>query len=645
MRCEAPDCTKEATTHYGCEFLPCPESVAIYVCDEHRLTAPSCHFCGEPLVADTVEEIQRLRNAIDPTGELYDDIDEDDELPITDQAQLSSCSTGKVIYDSKLAVGLDVCGGDITTLLGHSFAGLRTLERSLRKWAGISTSGETVSGPNIALGEIRMLLTNADCEVFEFAFRLVDQRERTFVFRSTGGTVLVPKAELLRLQAGVISATEGLVLTELQTCSGDELPLVRCFAESAQSEFTTSQLYAMAGAYSFFQPEEGKAAHEVNLAASAYKLGHDGAYRLLMEAPDSNELFHHSEQALFRALYEHPELLEDAIDLALMMELLPDEPLRLEAVALDVFTTRQACRNCMKGAAKVLDHDAHFFSRALAVLAEKLPQIDLRKVRRFVRFDCDFRFDEPTKPALSKVSCILHGLPGKPIACEPKPFEVLFLSLPANVHENSLLDSGAALTYSPAILPLLLELNKIVDLPPATPKLAQLVAKFLGGKTLHENVFITAWFVNKYCAKHVRSTVVEDIMLSADPRGKELTTPAQQQLTARMYFMHAVLTELRFKKEAVLVMCCCAATLLGADILDDVVFKAVCVAHAKHTREVLAGGNQELLFAEVGRQMKVRIDQLLKESKDGNAAAENAARTIAVQYALLDYYLSKISAD
>jgi hypothetical protein len=638
-QCEAGTCDNDATLWHICTTRDCDNRLEFFVCDVHAAPNGVCNGCVEVL---TTIHVGSGNGAAAASAGLYDDLEEGEE-PITPRTQSASCASGRVVHDSALAVTVAICGGAEETVLGHNFADMRKVERSLRAWAGISATASAVSGPNTAIAELRILLTGEDCEQFEFAFRLCDDRERMLVFRSTAASVLAPPAEVARLAAldtaGALSPGEDAVLKEYRACTGANQPLVRCFAEDENSGYSLNGKYAMTGAYSFFVPPDD----DVAVAASQHALQHRGGYRDLVEGPANAEGYHHSEQTLFHALFHHPELLYDAIDIAFLQELLPDGPLTLEAVSIDVFTTRQACGGCMTAAAKVLDDPRHFMAQALLNVAAQDEDIDVTNVRKFIRFDCDYAF-QSTVPDLRKNSAILHGVPGQAIPSATAPFEILYIPIPSNV-SDLLLDNGSALTYTPRSKTLLVALDRIGNLPASIRELAAAFRTRLQQAQcsgFHEFVFILAWYVKKWCTANAALGSV----LAGEVTDETMSARAQL-IGCRAYYM--VSTALEFFKltersqatataQAVL-GCTCAATEIGADILNEETMTALRYAFAKHRIRP----DMEALMNAVHDKMKERIDALLTEAESGEAAADNAARTLAIQYDLLNYYRTKIA--
>lgn len=184
---------------------------------------------------------------------------EEEKLPSLDELT-QNCNTGVVLHTGEMGVTVKVCNGfEMTDVVpGHSFHEMRAAEKAVRKQCGISLSGSSVTGMNIALMELRLLLVDKECNVYQIGVQLCDGFARNILLCSTGSVVPREDSEITRFEdlvkKGAASPEEILVLAELKTRKVNQDKLVRCCA--TPQTYGGSQLFALCGAYSFLIRKE-----------------------------------------------------------------------------------------------------------------------------------------------------------------------------------------------------------------------------------------------------------------------------------------------------------------------------------------------------------------------------------------------------
>lgn len=275
--------------------------------------------------------------------------------------------------------------------LGHSFDAMAERERALRPEYNIRSNRNDTDllpgSPNNAIPEIRILVVNGAGQAAQIAARIVSPGlDKFLVFRSTGD-------QGLRIRN---TQNEEVVR------SSDLQPQAYGPNQDRQPES-----FSPVGAYSFHDPsraeQPGANAHERrHRSYDIYKEDHDTTYKSeVMEVEGkAGEHFHHSEQAVYKMLYEQPEIVFNALQQAeprLVQELGADQDLEVLALSVDIFTTRSACPNCGGSADKLLGE--HFFSLAQAHLNQQQRKTDqpeggtyviAQDYQRFIRFESDY---------------------------------------------------------------------------------------------------------------------------------------------------------------------------------------------------------------------------------------------------------------
>lgn len=248
-------------------------------------------------------------------------------------------------------------------VVGNSFRDLAKRERALRGAFGVQTdnNGGLKSGsPNLAIPELRVMALNTDeNKVYQVAAHVAAKGSGEYlIFKSTGDQKLVTRGN-----------------------NGPE----KIKAHYRESH-NVDEVFSPVGSYSFYDANK-------HGAYSVYKARHDNEYMQAMEASGDHQKFHHSEQAIYKMLFEQPELALQAIDKGFKAG-----KYQLLAISLDIFTTRASCGNCGKGADHVVDDKEHFFGKVKTLIGDgKLvgnKQVAFHdSYRGMVRFAADYDHD------------------------------------------------------------------------------------------------------------------------------------------------------------------------------------------------------------------------------------------------------------
>jgi len=482
--------------------------------------------------------------------------------------------------------------------------------------------------------ELRLLLVDSDCNIFQVAVRFADKLQRNIVLCSTAGTVLTDQSEIGRLEAlgAMASAEEQLVLTELKArkLGGDKL--VRCCASS--TAYAGRQMFALCGAYSFFKPGA-----EVDLAAKRYEVEHEGAYRKLVGAPDHPQLFHHSEQGGFKALLQQIGILARIITALRARGDLPNTKLSLEAVSIDIFTTRSVCNGCMRAAQTVLVSDRHFFALALKAVTDSCPNVVIDRVRKLIRFDCEVMFkDGLVSCDLPKSCLILHGTPRTVQGAVPTPtgsLHIIDFKMICNHNDNPLLDNG---TLKSVVLPVLaaakemLKITEVTTIEAVRDFFFRQLARFQSD--IYSGAVLATYLLNQFCA----GTGVNPLMGELERTAGAMKIPAESvdneilRLAAKFHFFFDFLKLKQDDGETAGLILSCAYFLRAADLGSCMT--AFRIAYGQRFHADIAGSEDVLLG--IARKFLTGIMKRLLDRDD--APSENTARVLAIFFgAVADY--------
>jgi hypothetical protein len=319
--------------------------------------------------------------------------------PYRQHQQLAWCAS-----TDELMLPIRICRDKVVSL-GHSFAAMSVREKYLQEESGVRIRSGAADGPNNALCELRLLLVNERCEALQIAVRFADQVGRHLLFRSTGGHVLWRDPG-----------------------SGDEVVRTHlCHTERIEG-YAADEIFVHAGCYSFFDTVVDDA--EPRLATpEQYVTHHEESYRLLVGGSDNAQLFHHSEQAIFKMLFDYPNVVADVITAvlgsgaALGLTAGCGQPLRLVAISVDIYTTRSACVDCSRAASRTRENAQHFFNQVIRDVPRSLRAVVVdRDIRTVIRFACEVPFTGcPSPEALPELpaqpdALTLHALPSRRIA-------------------------------------------------------------------------------------------------------------------------------------------------------------------------------------------------------------------------------------
>ena len=617
------------------------------LCKAHADQTGNCPNCNSPVTRSPMREDPPPPDSVNQLAkksktDSKQEMVEEPKLP-SPGAMVLGCQAKKTTHTSEMAVKITIGNGMEAreVILGHSFHAMRAAEKELRAQCGIRVSGESTSGMNIALMELRALLVDSEGKVYEIVIQLCDQFSRNILLCSTGGIVLTEKAEITRLeelkQKQAAKDNELLVLDELTKRDQASDKLVRCCA--SQNAYAGSKIFAFCGAYSFFN-SGGQTSHDLKIAADSHQATHDGAYRKLVCGPPNNQLFHHSEQTGFKLLYENPELLVKALRKCLGDELLSTVKLRLAAVAIDLFTTRSACFGCMDGSAAVLS-SGHFFEKALLKLGEAFPQTVVTKdVLKIVRIDCETPFQKLHSPQLTD-GILLHGHPRQQQGVMPaqtNTLKICRLEIMCNANDNPLLEFGSQKCYSPPILKKINEQLQLEDSPKTLDSLIYLIGKYLEiFKTdFYSGVVMTSDLINKFARGNNLSPVEMQLRLTGQWKDPETVALAAKY--------HCFLNILKTKFETDISndtypcsVVACASFHFGAIEFGRTFMRAYSMAY----RDVFDKTITNQLMGDVydnSRKMMFGVIKELVEKDD--PAAESFARRLALHYNLLAEYKS-----
>lgn len=325
--------------------------------------------------------------------------------------------------------------------LGHSFDAMAERERAIRPDYDIPKQSPLPPGtPNNAIPEIRILVANAEGKAMQVAARVTDVKSGNFlVFSSTGDQGLktkkdadnAPEVKTTDIRPQPYAAGMDAVNEKFSPVGGfsfydpsrskekpaeakpfqqalskeeeeeDKMAVLASGGESASREKETTETLVD------IEKRLGKQQSHQNRHNSyeIYKDDHDTYYKnKVMEVHGKDgEAFHHSEQGVFKMLYEQPQIVYNALQSVekSLIEQLGEGDLQVMAVSVDIFTTRSACSNCGGASEKVLED--HFFTLAYEFLQKQnvrsLEKEDSGKYSidkdyaKFVRFESDYDLD------------------------------------------------------------------------------------------------------------------------------------------------------------------------------------------------------------------------------------------------------------
>jgi hypothetical protein len=635
LKCDL--CGKDATVWRGCYNQDCSNTTYLHLCDEHADTLTRCHLCGGDLDKGPLPPAKDSTSAATDEEMFEEDSDavEQPELLSVDELCVS-CNKGAVKNTDQMGVTVKVCNGieQVEAVLGHSFAEMRQAEKEIRKQCGVSVKHGSASGMNIALMELRLLLVDSDCNIFQIAVRFADKLQRNILLCSTAGTVLTDQSEITRLEAlgQMASPEEQLVVAELKArkLGGDKL--VRCCASS--TAYAGRQLFALCGAYSFFQPGDG-----VALAAERYEVEHEGVYRKLVGAPDHPQLFHHSEQAGFKALLQQIQILARIITTLRARAILPNTKLSLEAVSIDVFTTRSVCNGCMRAAQTVLVSDGHFFALALKAVVAKCPNVVIDRVRKLIRFDCEVMFkDGLVSCDLPKSCLILHGTPRTVQGAVPTPtgaLHIIDFRLTCNHNDNPLLDNG---TLKSVVLPVLaaakemLKITEVTTIEAVRDFFFRQLVRFQSD--IYSGAVLATYLLNQFCAGTGVNPMMGELKRTAGAMGISAQSFDNEtlRLAAKFYYFFDFLKLKQNDGENSGLILSCAYFLKAADLGSCMT--AFRIAYGQRFHADIAGSEDTILgFA------KKYLTAIMKKLLDNDdAPSENTARVLAIFFGAVAEY-------
>lgn len=638
-------CGQRAAVWRGCYNEGCTSTHYFHLCKEHLALYTHCGVCGGGLDSGVLPDAEPLDKQESKKKRKQKDEEKEPKLLSLDELT-ATCDTGKVVHSDEMAVTVKVCNGFEMTdaILGHSFHAMRAAEQAIRKQCGVSVSGGTAKGMNVALMELRLLLVDKECNLYQIAVQLCDPYSRNLLLCSTGGVVLTEETEITRLQALQASTAatpeELLVLAELMTRKANGHRLVRCCA--SPQAYGGSQLFAMCGAYSFFN-SGGQIGENLKIAATTYQQTHDGTYRKFVNGPNHDQLFHHSEQTGFKALFQNPDLLVRVLRFAFEQGFLKDLRVSLEAVSIDVFTTRSACRGCMECSVCLLS-SGHFFDKALAAVEQAFSSdvVVIENVRTLVRFDCAAMFNDGLlSPKLPKGCVIVHGIPRKEQGAVPDTqgaFATYRIPLTCNATDNLLLDSGSQKQFLPEILRKIQEEMKIIALPQSASGMAELFQKFMARYKgdFYSGVVAAAYLINKLCAGSGSNAIIGQLRSNAE-RMKMGVDEDLLKLAAKYYNFLRFFENVPNLSTSVGVcgIVGSASYYFGSAEFGRTFLKAFILAYDMAFEQKMPDNFLAQVFDETKRLIRVVIEQLLKMD---DATAENAARLLALHYDVLDDY-------
>ena len=404
--CQASGCPAKATRQWRCWNGPCP--CVVEVCDLHEPDiCPACGTAGAFIppqrvlapapfsVQAFISDLVQARAIAASSPRAVSDQPMTDTLPCATSAEPA---IGWCAGIDELAIPVRVCEHKVVRM-GHSLGAMAEREKYLRQESGVRIVSGKATGPNNALFELRLLLVNRQCQTFQYAFRFCDGEGRHLLFRSTGGHVLMRNPT-------------DLSLTQVRRHE------VRC---RARPGYAAVEQYVHVGCYSFFNKDTTGTDEDRFQVAEQYRKHHEEDYCRLVGASANPQLFHHSEQGVFKLLYDYPNLVAEA--LAQAIQAYPIKfalgPLRVAAIGIDIFTTRSACSDCRSAATVSRSADQHFFKRMKADvnsrLANKVVVDD--GCLPVVRIACAASFSDcPSTPQFQlataeQLPAVLHALP------------------------------------------------------------------------------------------------------------------------------------------------------------------------------------------------------------------------------------------
>jgi hypothetical protein len=418
--CNFIGCESPATRNFRCSIC----GYELFLCDVHG-PPDVCFTCNrgdftlyqrlQPVVEKEEKEKEKekekenvnevVQSVVDNRIEIEDYDLEDVEETTTSCGLRGTSELAWCESTDDLALSLEICK-NVHVRIGHSFGAMSIREAYLREEAGTTVWEGAASGPNNALCELRILLVNERCEALQIAVRFRDKNGRHLLFRSTGGCVLQQDPQDL-----------SKVLVRNHDC--------QC---TASDGYLSQETYAHVGSYSFFDQIDDAYDEPRLMTGDHYVKHHETEYREVVEASDNAQLYHHSEQAIFKLLYDYPNVVADAI-LDVITNLnsgffkdLKELPL-VAALVLDVFTTRTACVDCLKAGRSTRTKSVHFFSQALKDVVKTLSgKVGVSKnVRTHLRFAAAVAFlGCPTRKVLeglekTTTSAMMHALPSENI--------------------------------------------------------------------------------------------------------------------------------------------------------------------------------------------------------------------------------------
>lgn len=447
--CDSPGCQSAATRNFRCTTC----GYELFLCGVHD-SPNGCFICQQgafylyrqlQVVQQDDQQNQNV-HVNDVVQNVVNDRIGDDDVEMVEQTttpcQLRGTPDLAWCEDTDgLVLQVEICK-DIQVSIGHSFGAMSIREAYLREEAGTKVHNGAASGPNNALCELRILLVNERCEALQIAVRFRDGNGRHLLFRSTGGCVLQRNPDDLE---------NAIVRSHDCHCT-------------ASDGYLDQESYAHVGCYSFFDQIDDAYDEPRLMTGDRYRKHHEEDYREIVEASSNAQLYHHSEQAIFKLLYDYPNVVADAI-----LEVMTSPDSRwffgnltqlpeVAALVLDIFTTRTACVDCLKGGRCARTKSVHFFSQALQDVVQTLSgRIGVsQNVRTHMRFAAAVAFlGCPTSEALQHLvqtttSSMMHALPSENInvtslSDDEPPIVFLNVSVTANSPScMQLLTTGSA---------------------------------------------------------------------------------------------------------------------------------------------------------------------------------------------------------
>lgn len=595
-----------------------------------------------PMVLQNLVD-NRNQTQSDPTSNDVQPVDQSTTSCSQTQPQLAWCAA-----PADLALPVEVCPQQ-TVVLGHSFGAMAERERYLREASGIKVAHGAASGPNNALCELRLLLVNERCEAIQIAVRLLDQDGRHLLFRSTGGHVLQrdpqdPTRELLR--------THDVRVTE-------------------SAGYDTQETFVHVGCYSFFDAVSDAQDEPRLQTHQQYVLHHEGTYRELVGGSDNAQLFHHSEQAVFKVLYDYPNVVADVLQQVLSNLRHPflanlTKSIRLAAVAVDIFTTRSACVDCCRAARSIRTASQHFFGQVAKDVGTTLGGrvvVDDSGIR-VVRIACAVAFlgcpSSAAKGAPASGIGVVHALPSSDTTQQLLPREPHLVVQRVRVSANSqsarpLLTTGSASRERTAV-DIAIQVNRQLLQPLSSS--AQ-IPGVVGGSGLHrgsDRIMLGLF----YRQRLDRTKRPSDYALYMDHPEQVipclLWLETAIQVAARTAVSKEVLlrTILRNYREFLLNQQG-APAVFDYGYMADLIKRCLRQIAVDKQRELNSLSSEDFIYLaqvaqwlegktpEIGEAFLGEIRKEIEEAlAENTATGENRALNLAIDFGLMDFYRSKL---